>query len=704
MPGLMNIVSEGELQQREQAVLNASLRKAQEDKQKITYENLGLHIRNTFEEFRRARDMTGTTGESLNNRIINALKAYNGQYTTQKLQEIKSFGGSEVYARLITTKCRGVTAMLRDIFLGNERPWGLSPTAWPTVPEDKGQEVDQLIQEELMNLQMMGLPPPTPSAIAERRRLLLTEAHRAAVQQAQESTQMAEDKLQDLLQEGGFYTALREFLIDFPIYPYAVLKGPLVKLTEDLRWENGEMTVKTVPGLFWTRVDPNDTYFALDATCVEDTPIIEKMRLTRGHLASLIGVPGYDEETIRTILRDYKEGLSDWLSWQDAEYAREKGHVDPQQNTGELIDTLAFYGNVPGSVLREYGFDGTEVPDPDVDYAIEAWQVGPHVFRAKITDNPRKRPPYYISAFEKVPGSLVGSGLNEVIADIAEIANATIRSLVNNMSLASGPQVALNESRLSPTTDADSMYPWKRWRFIDDPLGNQAPPINFFQPQSNAQELLQIFQQMTIQADEISAIPRYLTGSSNIGGAGRTASGLSMLMNNATKVLQNLAAQIDAEVMRPALQGLYDIVMLTDTTGLLKGDENIVVQGVSVAVQRDTDRMRQLEFLQMTMNPVDMQLLGPTGRATVLRKIADGLGLQGAKIVPSDKELRDRMEMERQAAAQAAALGLPPPGAPQPEMAAPGAAPKEGTGPSEQNDNRFRSRSPEAVQRQGGGV
>lgn len=693
MPGLLNVVSEGELQQREamqQKELAEQQRLAEQERQ-LTYENLGGHIRNMFEDFRRERDMVGPSGQSLDDRMINALKAYNGQYTTAKLQEIKAFGGSEVYARLITTKCRGVTAMLRDIFLGNERPWGLKPTAWPTIPDDKTAEVDQLIQEELMNMQGLGMPMPTPSAIQDRRRLLLTDAHRAAMQQAEESTQLAESKLQDILQEGNFYGAMREFLIDFPIYPYAVMKGPVVKLTEDLRWDNGEMTVKTVPGLFWTRVDPNDVYFALGASCVEDTPIIEKMRLTRGQLASLIGVPGYDEEAIRKVLREYKDGLSDWLSWEDQEYAREKGHVDPMQNVGELIDTLAFYGNVPGSVLQEFGFDKTEVPDPDVDYHVEAWQIGPYVIKAKLSDNPRKRPPYYISSFEKVPGTLVGNGLNEVISDIAEIANATLRSLANNMSMASGPQVAVNEDRLSPTTDADSIYPWKRWRFIDDPLGNQAPPISFFQPASNAVELLNIYQQMTVQADEISAIPRYMTGSTNLGGAGRTASGLGMLMNNASKVLQNMAAQIDAEIMRPSLQSLYDIVMLTDQTGMLRGDENIVVQGVSVAMQRDTDRMRQLEFLQMTMNPVDMQLIGPAGRAAVLRKVADGLGLGGEKIVPSDKELRDQLALQQQQAQQAMALGLPPPGAP--PMAAPQEGPANGPGPNEQADNKFRTRS-----------
>ena len=54
-------------------------------------------------------------------------------------------------------------------------------------------------------------------------------------------------------------------------------------------------------------------------------------------------------------------------------------------------------------------------------------------------------------------GVITGHGLPEILDDATDVANACFRSLVNNMSIASGPQVAINEDRLSPTTNADSM-------------------------------------------------------------------------------------------------------------------------------------------------------------------------------------------------------------------------------------------------------
>ena len=83
---------------------------------------------------------------------------------------------------------------------------------------------------------------------------------------------------------------------------------------------------------------------------------------------------------------------------------------------------------------------------------------------------------------------------------------------------------------------------------------------------------------------------------------------LSMLMQNTSKILQTVASNIDRDVIEPILSLFFDMVMLTDDTGFLTGEEKIRVLGVAVAQQRETQRARQLEFLQITANPIDMRL------------------------------------------------------------------------------------------------
>ena len=655
------------------------------------------HIRGRYQDFRNARN-----SEGIDTRIAESLLTYNGQYTSSKAASIKEFGGSEVYSRMTTVKCRGTTAMLRDIFLSNEQPWGLKPTADPETPIDMDEQVDGILAYEISQMIQQGAPPPDPQAIKGRRSQLVEEVKRNVQLQLQEATEHSERKLQDILEEGGFYSALGEFLIDLPIYPFAVIKGPVIRMKETIEWEEGVMVKVKEPKMFWERVDPLNFYYTPGASYIEDADIVEKIKLSRSDVSSLIGVDGYDEPALRGVLTDYDTGLVDWLDTYDTQYSDEQSKENPNINTSHLIDSAEFTGYVKGSMLLDYGVSEDLIEDPDIDYAIKAWLVGRYVIKVVINENPTRLHNYYLSSFEKVPGTIPGHGLPEIINDIQDVANASFRSLVNNMSIASGPQVAVNVDLLTNPTDANSLYPWKRWQFNTDPMGqNTHPPINFFQPQSNASELLGIYQTMATMADEISAIPRYMTGSSNVSGAGSTASGLSMLMNNASKVLQNIAANIDMDIMTPTLQQLYITVMLTDDTAILRGDEQIVVQGVAVAQQRETDRMRQLEFLNMTNNPVDMEIIGLEGRATILGSLANNLGLPGNEIVPNTKEMADKVaeqeamrqqQMELEKRNQSA--GMPP--------SAPG--PKSGGGRvAAPLDNAQRTRSPAAINRQSGG-
>jgi hypothetical protein len=93
------------------------------------------------------------------------------------------------------------------------------------------------------------------------------------------------------------------------------------------------------------------------------------------------------------------------------------------------------------------------------------------------------------------------------------------------------------------------------------------------------------------------------------------------------------------------------------------------VRGVNVAVQKETERQKQLQFLQITANPIDAPIVGELGRARVLRSVATGLGLPD-DIVPDDQTLQQMIQAKQQmqAAGQAmvAAAGGQPgqPGAP----------------------------------------
>lgn len=613
-----------------------------------TEELVGLasFVQSEFERFNRHRN---TAGSGWSDRLLSALRAFNGEYDAQKLAEIRQFGGSEVYARVIAMKCRGASSLLRDVYLAPDRPWGLAPPADPDVPDEIMQSIITLVDTEMRMLSMQSGQSPDVTAMRERTMQLIQAAREASKKQAGKQAKIAEDKIDELLTKGAFYKALAEFIVDLPLFPFACIKGPVVRIVPTVSWEGGTAHVEQKPQLFWTRVSPFDLWWTPGVTDIEDAAVIERVRLTRGDLNDLLDLPGYNTDAIRAVLDEYgRGGLTDNTDGTDAERAVMESRENPQQNQSGLITCLEYHGNVQGRMLLEYGMSKKDIPDELRDYMVQVWQIGRHIIKVQLSPSPRKRHPYFISSFEKVPGTPVGNGLPDILDDIGDVCNATLRALVNNLSIASGPQVTINDDRLAPGEDGEQMFPWKRWHTVSDPMGNNAQmPISFFQPVSNANELIAVYQKFSDMADELSAIPKYLSGQA-AGGAGRTASGLAMLMGNASKILQTVAANIDRDILSPLLLQLFDMLMLTDTSGLLTGQEQIKVLGVNVAIQRETQRARQIEFLQVTANPIDTQIVGAKGRAAILRSVANTIGMDGEEIVPSEEQLARVQEQQDQ--------------------------------------------------------
>lgn len=678
-------------------------RQAEEDRQKVEREravtdnlsqrtegDLAAHVRTQFEMMRNHR----SSAAGWNDRLLEAQRAFIGEYDPVKLAKIKEFGGSEIYARIISAKSRGAYAMLRDVYLGQERPWGIEPTPEPTLPDDIYADIRELVSVELQQAQQQGVQI-NQRMVQDRINGLLDGAARASRKKAKEEAAKAERRIDDILSEGGFYKALSEVLFDIPMFPYVVMKGPTVRIVPSLTWVDGRATMQQKPRLFWNRISPFDIYWTPGVNDIQDANIIEKLRLTRASLNDLLDLPGYNHDNVKAVLTEYADGYTEYDDPTDNERAQNESRENPLWNRSGLIDCLEFHGNIQGKMLRQYGMSAKDVPDETRDYFVQIWQIGRYVIKAQLHPSPRKRHPYYISSFEKVPGTPVGNCLTDILSDVQDVCNSTLRALVNNMAMSSGPMVSVNTDRLHGGVDPRVMHPWKIWLVVDDPMSQNTAqkPIEFFQPGSNANELLGVYEKFTQMADELSAIPRYVTGSDRIGGAARTSSGLAMLMGNAGKVLQTVASNIDRDIVEPLLQSLYDMIMLTDTTGILRGDEKIVVRGVNVVVQRETNRQRQLEFLQATANPIDMDIIGKQGRASVLRGVSSNLGL-GDDVVPSEEDIASQMrqqQAEQMAMMQAGAAGpgQPPGNGPGPNGGPPQAKPSSGA-PGVEDANAMR--------------
>jgi hypothetical protein len=632
--------------------------------------SLAAHVRMCWQYARDAKMQT------IEPRMLFSVRARRGEYEPDKIAQIRDQGGSEIYAMLTSVKCRSAGSWIRDVLMGqgSEKPWTLKPSLVPELPpqiaEQVVQQAAQPIQQAMMSgqqisdaqiIQMMG---PMRDAALEQLR-----------DQARQMSHRMEDKMEDQLCEGGWLSALDAFIDDITTFPAAIIKGPVVRNKPVLKWMHdatGQWTpqVTNELKLEWERVDPFMIYPAPSATTVDDGYLIEKHRMQRQDLQDLIGVDGYNDDEIKAVLEDYgRGGLREWLTNDVAQASAEgKATTSVGLNPDGLIDAIEFWGSVQGQALLDWGMKEKDIDDPTKEYHVNVWVVGTHVIKAMLNPDPLRRKPYYKTSYEDIPGSFWGNSVADLVRDAQTVCNAAARAIVNNMGIASGPQVVVNIDRLPAGEDISQMTPWKIWQVTNDPMGGSAPPVEFNQPDSRVAELMQIFQAFSTMADEYSGIPRYMAGDAS-GNAGRTASGLSMLMGNAGKSIKQVISNIDTEVMTPLLERLYYYNMRYSNDASLKGDVNIIARGANSLIAKDAAQLRRNEFLQATANPIDMQIVGLSGRAAILRENAKALDMDPDKIVPPPEVVAARQaaaQAMQQQAAQGGQPGQPSPGGGQP--------------------------------------
>ena len=602
-------------------------------------------------------------------KMLKSVRARRGEYDPDKLAQLREQGSSTIYMMLTSNKCRAASSWLKDTLVTatEDKPWTIEPSPMPELPPNQVQGIMGQAQQEVETLYMQGTPP-TDQQVRERLLEMKDMAMSHMQDIAKRTAERMELKMSDQLFEGNWNKAFSEFLDDITTFPCAIMKGPVVRKRPKLKWVPGpngtyDMSVVDELALEWERVDPFNLYPAADMSDIEDGAIIERHKLSRADLQAMMGVEGYSEDAIRGVLEEYgKGGLRDWI-YVDMNKASAEGKstMGVQQNPSELIDALQYWGSVQGQLLRDWGMTEEEIPDPLMDYPIEGWVVGHWVIKAVVNPDPMGRKPYFKASYEEVPGAFWGNSVADLCRDTQDICNAAARSLVNNLSIASGPQVVYNIDRLPQGENITQLYPWKVWQVTSDPLAGSAPPMQFYQPNSMAAELMAVYEKFANLADEYTGIPRYMTGDSPAGGAGRTASGMSMLMTNAGKSIKQVIANIDATVIKPAIDRLYFYNMRYGTDPDLKGDINVRAKGAASLVQKEQAQVRQNQFLQIALqSPVVQQVVGMEGIAELLRQSAKTLDLNPDLIVPPVEVIKQRMINEQamqQQQMQAAQIG-----------------------------------------------
>ena len=622
---------------------------------------LAAHIRRCFEAAEKYR------AQSIDARLLACQRARKGEYSANELAALSGLSGKNpVYANIADTKCNAADAWIDEVMRApRDVPYSLDPTPQPDLPEDVRESIRQEVLARFQTAMQTGTAV-SMNDVREAALALYDERERAMDEEAQEIAARATETVKDQMAEGDWDKAFAEFRHNLTTYPLAILKGPVIRKIKRQKWENGEPVVVTQQVPKWEAPSPHDFYPAPNSRAVNDSYVCEVVHISGAELSKQRGQEGWNSDELDAVLSEGPApGKGPTQTVEGGRAALEDR--DTSVNEGSAPDTykgIEFWGEVQSKLLVEWGM---VVEDPNTYVAITALLINDHVVHAILNPDPLGETPYLVTSFKKLPGTIWGKAIPEEMSDCQDAVNKCWRAAFVNIAQAAGPQFSVDFESLSGETDITKVYVNKVWQWSGSKSTTGRPPVEVFNIPLIADRLQAIAEYFESKADDRTLIPRYAHGNEDIGGAGQTASGMSMLMGAAARGISRVIGDIDRDVIRPGISHLYrwDLEYLPDEErNAIKGDLRVIPRGVLSAIVREETRKRRQEFLSATNNPTDLAIIGARGRAALLRSLASDLDLPTEELVPTDEELVAQMQKQQQAAQeqaqqQSVAVGAP---------------------------------------------
>jgi hypothetical protein len=469
-----------------------------------------------------------------------------------------------------------------------------------------------------------------------------------------------EKKIKDQLDESKASKQLRSTAFEMSLFGTGIMKGPFALDKEYPSWEESgdyKPTIKTVPST--SHVSVWNFYPDPDAANMEEASyVVERHKLSRSQLRALKKRPYFRKKVIDDVIAEGESYTKEY--WED-------DLNDYQTDHGvNRFEVLEFWGTVDSDMLKDNGVKIPAELDGVDELQANVWLCNNRVIRMVLNPFKPARIPYYAVPYELNPYSFFGIGIGENMDDTQTLMNGFMRLAVDNAVLSGNLVFEVDETNLVPGQDLQ-IYPGKVFRRQGGAPG-QAIFGTKFPNVSN--ENLQLFDKARVLADESTGFPSFAHGQTGVAGVGRTASGISMLMNAATGSIKTVIKNVDDYLLRPMGEAFFSFNMQFDFDPEARGDLEVKARGTESLMANEVRSQRLMQFLQIASSPALM----PFAKFPyIIREIAKSMDLDPDKVTNSLEEAARQAAIiqPQQPAAQPAASGAP---------AVPGVADTAGTG------------------------
>jgi len=608
------------------------------------------------ERFSKAEDYRNNDEE----RWLRAYRNYRGLYGSDV--QFTEAEKSRVFIKITKTKTLAAYGQIVDVlFAGNKFPLSVDPTELPEgvvadvhfdpkEPEQMRNETSlsspygfkgdgrdlkpgdtlKSLQDKLGSLEeklepvqdkLKEGPGKTPTAI---------EFSPAMI-----AAKKMEKKIHDQLQESGANKQLRSSAFEMALFGTGIMKGPFALDKEYPNWNDEgvyDPLFKTVPQV--SHVSVWNFYPDPDANNIEEAQyVIERHKMSRSQLRALKKRPYFRSAVIDEVI-SFGENYNKKY-WEDdlSDYATDYG-ID-------RFEVLEYWGMCDIEMLQDQGVEIPKELQTFDELQTNVWICNGKLLRMVLNPFKPSTIPYVAAPYELNPYSFFGVGIAENMDDTQTLMNGFMRMAVDNAVLSGNLLIEVDETNLVPGQDM-SVYPGKVFRRQGGAPG-QAIFGTKFPNVSN--ENLQLFDKARQLADESTGMPSFAHGQTGVSGVGRTASGISMLMNAASGSIKTVIKNVDDYLLRPLGEGFFRFNMQFDFDNEIKGDLEVKARGTESLMANEVRSQRLMSFLQVASNPS----LAPFAKFQyVIREIAKSMDLDPDKVTNNMSEAALQAEIMKQ--------------------------------------------------------
>jgi hypothetical protein len=517
-------------------------------------------------------------------RLLKDLRQYLGIYEPDIEKSLA--GRSKTFTRKTRVKVRAADSRMFDLLFpaSSTRNFQVTATAVPKVGREQINEIATDLKTQLQR-------EPEGWEVAQ-----------SVKEWVSDRAKKMGDTIDDQLVEAKYRRLAKKVLHSGHVYGTGILKGPLVERKMRARYVQERSS-----GKWAARVDSYATPFVdfvpiwrfypdMGPTEICDCRYVYELHRMSKHALQKLGErKSFDGPAIKAYL-----------------LANPKGQMRPRTVETELRqlgerNTLSELNSGQYEIVERWGWlDADALTQVGVKIPLErmhetffsnVWVLPDGtVVKAVLQQFDSLADLYHLYQFDSNETNIFANGISAIMRDDQDAINASTRMILDNGAITSGPQIEVNVRAMSGLTDLTTLTPFKLWLRTGEDAGSPAlRAINF---DSHLTELIQIRQLFDENADEVTSIPRYLSGENPVQGAAGTSTGMSMLMGAASIGFKDQVADYDEGITKPFITGLYRWNMRFNPDESIKGDFDVSATGASSLVAKEVRSAQLAQFGQ----------------------------------------------------------------------------------------------------------